>query len=335
MQMIEIDGSYGEGGGQILRSAVAVSAITGRAVRIVNIRKNRPRPGLSIQHIKSIELVSRMAGATTEGLSPGSTEITFTPSKVSGGKYFLDIGTAGSISLVLQSVTPVAAFAPSPVSIEVVGGTDVRWSPTIDYFKYVTMPALSMFGFRGSLELLSRGYFPVGGGRVVIDIEPSDLRGAILDDHKDGPVKGVSASSHLPPHVSRRQGDAARKYLKEAGIEVGDIVADVRNDLSTGSSITLYSGYHGGSALGERGLPAEKVGTEAAINIANCIESGAAVDPFLCDQLVTFMALSKGPSHVTTSSVTSHAATNMWIMEKMTGRRFTIEKNRNISIQSV
>ncbi|WP_424360042.1 RNA 3'-terminal phosphate cyclase [Methanocella sp. MCL-LM] len=333
--MIEIDGSYGEGGGQILRSAVAVSAITGTAVKIVNIRKNRPRPGLSIQHIKSIELVGQMAGATIEGLSPGSTAISFTPSKIGGGNYSLDIGTAGSISLVLQSVTPVAAFAPSPVSIKIVGGTDVRWSPTIDYFKHVTLPALGMFGFRGSLSLQSRGFFPVGGGCVTVDIEPADLRGAVLDEHKDGPVKGVSATSNLPPHVSRRQEGAARKYLESVGMEVGEIALDIRNDLSTGSSITLFSGFHGGSALGERGLPAEKVGTEAAINLANCLESGAAVDPFLCDQLVTFMALSKGSSRITTSSVTSHAVTNMWIMEKMTGRRFTVEKNRNIIIQSV
>lgn len=333
--MIEIDGSYGEGGGQILRSAVAVSAITGTAVKIINIRKNRPRPGLSIQHIKSIELVGQMAGAEIEGLSPGSTMISFTPSKISGGKYSLDIGTAGSISLVLQSVTPVAAFAPSPVTIKVIGGTDVRWSPTIDYFKHVTLPALGMFGFRGSLNLQSRGYFPVGGGCVTVDIEPSDLRGAVLDEHRDGPVKGVSATSNLPPHVSRRQEGAARKYLESVGMEVGEIALDVRNDLSTGSSITLFSGFHGGSALGERGLPAEKVGTEAAINLANCLESAAAVDPFLCDQLVTFMALSKGSSRIATSSVTSHAVTNMWIMEKLTGRRFTVEKNRNIIIQSV
>ncbi len=335
MNMIEIDGSYGEGGGQILRSAVAVSAITGTGVKVNNIRKNRPKPGLSIQHIKSIELVGNMSGATVEGLTPGSTSITFIPSGVKGGKYFLDIGTAGSISLVLQSAIPVAAFAPSPVSIEVVGGTDVRWSPTIDYFKNVTLSSLGMFGFKGHVKLLSRGYFPVGGGRVVMDTEPSTLHGATIDGHSIGRVRGISATSNLPPHVAKRQAESATKYLKSVGLDSDPVALDVRNDLSTGSSITLYGGFHGGSALGERGLPAEKVGIEAAINLANCIESGAAVDPFLCDQLITFMALAKGPSCITTSSVTSHAVTNMWIMEKMTGRRFTVAKNKNISIQSV
>ncbi|HMK46717.1 MAG TPA: RNA 3'-terminal phosphate cyclase [Methanocella sp.] len=335
MEMIEIDGSYGEGGGQILRSAVAVSAITGIGVKIVNIRKNRPRPGLSIQHIKSIELVKEMTGATTEGLTPGSTMISFFPSKIRSGKFFLDIGTAGSISLVLQSVTPIASFAPAKVIIEVIGGTDVRWSPTIDYFKHVTMPAMSMFGFKGDLKLLNRGFYPSGGGRIVIEIEPARFNGTVINEQPNEPVMGVSASSRLPEHVARRQAEAAKRYLNSVGIEVKDIAIEVRNDRSIGSSITLYSGFHGGSALGERGVPAEKIGTDAGISMANSLESGAAVDPYLCDQLITFMALSNGPSCVSTGSVTSHAVTNMWIMEKMTGRRFTIEKNRAIVIQSV
>ena len=135
--------------------------------------------------------------------------------------------------------------------------------------------------------------------------------------------------------MARRQAEAAKKYLDGIGIEVSGITTDVRNDRSTGSSITLFSGFLGGSALGERGLPAEKVGAEAATSIANEIELGAAVDPFLCDQLITFMALSEGPSVITTGSVTSHAVTNMWIMEKMTGRRFTVEKSRVVYIRSV
>jgi RNA 3'-terminal phosphate cyclase (ATP) len=335
MDLIEIDGSYGEGGGQILRSAIAVSAITGNGVRIRNIRKNRPRPGLGVQHIKSIELAASMTGASVEGLAPGSTEITFRPGQIRGGEYTLDLGTAGSVSLVLQSVTPIASFAPSRVTLHVTGGTDVRWSPTIDYFQHVTLPALRQFGFKGDLKLESRGYYPAGGGRVTAMIEPARLHGIRCDVPRPPMVSGISACSRLPPHVAKRQADAARKYLDGMGIEVTDITLDVRRDKSTGSSITLFSGYLGGSALGERGVPAEKVGAEAAAIIANEIESGAAVDPFMCDQLITFMALSEGPSVISTGSVTSHAVTNMWIMEKMTGRRFTVEKDRTIVIRSV
>jgi RNA 3'-terminal phosphate cyclase (ATP) len=335
MDLIEIDGSYGEGGGQILRSAIAGSAITGRGVKIRNIRKNRPRPGLGVQHIKSIELAARMTGARVEGLAPGSTAITFLPGPICGGEYLLDLGTAGSISLVLQSVTPIASFAPSGVTLHITGGTDVRWSPTIDYFHHVTLPALRLFGFKGDLQLESRGYYPLGGGRVTATIEPVPLHGIRADVPRPPAVRGISACSQLPPHVAKRQAGAAKKYLEGMGIEVEEILLDVRKDRSTGSSITLYSGFLGGSALGERGVPAEKVGVEAASIIANEIESGATVDPFMCDQLITFMALSEGPSVITTSSVTSHAVTNMWIMEKMTGRRFTVEKGRTVIIRSV
>lgn len=335
MDLIEIDGSYGEGGGQVLRSAIAVSAITGRGVKIRNIRKNRPKPGLGVQHIKSIELAVMITGATVEGLVPGSTGITFLPGEIRGGEYTLDLGTAGSISLVLQSVTPIACFAPSQLTLHVSGGTDVRWSPTIDYFQNVTLPALRLFGFKGSLQLESRGYYPLGGGKVTATIEPARLHGIRADVPLSPSVKGISACSRLPSHVAKRQADAAKKYLEGMGIEVKEISQEVRKDMSTGSSITLFSGYLGGSALGERGVPAEKVGAEAAAIIANEIESGAAVDPFMCDQLITFMALSKGSSVITTGSVTSHAVTNMWIMEKMTGRQFTVEKGRTVSIRSV
>jgi RNA 3'-terminal phosphate cyclase (ATP) len=335
MDRIEIDGSYGEGGGQILRSAIAVSAITGRGVSIRNIRKNRPRPGLGIQHIKSIELAGRMTDASIEGLAPGSTSITFIPGKIRGGEYSLDLGTAGSISLVLQSVTPIAAYAPAPVTFHITGGTDVRWSPTVDYFQNVTLPALRSFGFKGELRLENRGFFPVGGGKVTAVIEPARLHGVNAESPAPPSVRGISATSRLPLHVARRQAESAQKYLEGMGIEVSGISLESRNDRSTGSSITLFSGFLGGSALGERGLPAEKVGAEAAAIIANEIESGAAVDPFLCDQLITFMALSEGPSVITTGSVTSHAVTNMWIMEKMTGRRFTVEKSRVVFIRSV
>jgi RNA 3'-terminal phosphate cyclase (ATP) len=221
------------------------------------------------------------------------------------------------------------------VKLHITGGTDVRWSPTIDYFRNVTLPALRLFGFKGDLQLESRGYFPIGGGVVTAAIEPARLHGIRADVPLPPSVRGISSCSRLPPHVVKRQADAAKKYLEGMGIEVGEIALEVRKDRSTGSSITLFSGYLGGSALGERGVPAEKVGAEAASILANEIESGAAVDPFMCDQLITFMALSEGPSVITTGSVTSHAVTNMWIMEKMTGRRFTVEKGRTVSIRSV
>jgi RNA 3'-terminal phosphate cyclase (ATP) len=328
MNFIEVDGSYGEGGGQILRSAVAISAILSKGVVIKNIRKGRPKPGLSIQHIKSIELAGKLCDASIDGLALGSTEVCFIPKAIVGGLHKLDIGTAGSITLVLQSVLPIACFADSPVIFEITGGTDVKWSPPYDYFKHVTLPALRLFGVNMTTKLIRRGFFPRGDGKAIITLDPSDIHGADLSLPVQGEIMGVSASSRLPPHVAERQAKAAREYLKTKGMEVGDIEIDIREEPSTGSSITLYRGLLGASSLGERGIPAEKVGYDAAKNLYEEISSFAAVDEHLADQLIIFMGLAKGSSRVLASSISSHTSTNISVVEQMLGKKFEIIKNK-------
>lgn len=333
MDLIEVDGSYGEGGGQILRSAIALSAISGKGVHIVDIRKNRPRPGLATQHIFSMALAAKMASAEISGLETCSTELTFIPGDIKEGRYAIDVGTAGSVTLVLQSVLPIAISAPGPVTIEVTGGTDVRWSPTYDYFKSVTLQALRMFGLDASIRLSSRGFFPKGGGKVTLEVRPSRLKGIDLIRPAVDGVSGVSCSSGLPPHVAKRQAEAAKFYLESRGVMVSDLSLDVRHDISTGSSITLHRGLIGFSALGERGVPAEKVGQHAASGIIKEFSTGAAVDEYLADQLMPFMAMASGSSSLTCPELSSHAVTNMWIVEKMTGRKFTVKKDKNVFIQ--
>lgn len=324
--LLTIDGSVGEGGGQILRTAIALSAIMQKAVRIVNIRKSRPRPGLGIQHVKSIEIARDMTGASVEGLRHGSTEVTFDPGPIKPGNYTINMGTAGSITLALQSILPIAAYAPGPVTLDMTGGTDVKWAPPYDYFHCVTMPALGRFGFHMDASLLARGYFPAGNGRVIVSTVPSALRGADILEPGNGSVEGVSASSRLPPHVCERQAKAAAEYLKSLGYDVGDIKLDIRSDISTGSSITLYKGLAGGSALGERGKTAEKVGREAASQLAGALKSGAAVDAHLADQLIIYMALSEGESCISASRVTEHTAAGIRVVEQMTGKKFEIKR---------
>jgi RNA 3'-terminal phosphate cyclase (ATP) len=328
MNLLEVDGSFGEGGGQILRSAVAISAILGKGVVIRNIRKGRPKPGLSIQHIKSIELAGKLCDATIDGLVLGSTEVRFTPKAILGGVHKLDIGTAGSITLVLQSVLPIACFASSPVIFEITGGTDVKWSPPYDYFKSVTLPALRLFGLEMTSTLIRRGFFPRGDGKAIVTLEPSGIHGADICQPPEGKIMGVSASSRLPHHVTERQANAAKEYLIAKGLDVGDIGIDVREELSTGSSITLYRGFLGASALGERGIPAEKVGQLAAKNLYEEIITGAAVDEHLADQLIIFMGLAKGNSKVLASSISSHTSTNICVVEQMLGKKFKIIKNK-------
>ncbi len=333
MNLIEVDGSYGEGGGQILRSAVAISAILGKGVTIKNIRKGRPKPGLSTQHIKSIELAGKLCNARIEGLALGSTEVRFIPEAIAGGYHKLYMGTAGSITLVLQSVLPIACFSSSKIVLEITGGTDVKWSPPYDYFKYVTLPALQLFGLDITASLIHRGFFPRGEGKAIITLDPCAIHGADISVPSKGQIMGISASSRLPSHVTERQAKAAKEYLEAKGLDVGDIAIDVREEPSTGSSITLYRGFMGASSLGERGIPAETVGRAAAKIMYNEISTGAAVDEHLADQLIIFMGLAKGSSRILASSISSHTSTNICIVEQMLGKKFEIIKNNGSLIQ--
>ncbi|HUI40034.1 MAG TPA: RNA 3'-terminal phosphate cyclase [Methanothrix sp.] len=312
--MIEIDGSYGEGGGQIVRTAVALSAVMGKAVRIKRIRQARPKPGLAPQHAQAILALAWLCNGRASGVEPGSSEIAFEPGEISGGSYRVDIGTAGSVTLLMQCLLPAMLKAGGPVSLEVNGGTDVSWSPTVDYFMRVFLPALARFGARASLELKLRGYYPKGQGSVLLKIEPELLKPARFEAPRGGvvarpSVRGISHSSNLPAHVAKRQAEAATMALKEAGYEA-QVAMEALRLPSTGSGITLWSGCKGGSALGARGLPAEAVGKRAAVDLILELESGAAVDVHLADQLVPYIALAGGSC--TVREISMHARTNIW-----------------------
>lgn len=345
--MIRIDGSYGEGGGQIIRTAVALSAVTGTEVTISNIRSNRPKPGLKAQHMSAIRTAADMTCARISGLKSGSTELTFSPGDISGGHYNIDIGTAGSITLLLQCLMPVASAAQESVSLDITGGTDVAWSPPIDYMAHVLLPVLASMGLKCNIRLQRRGYYPRGGGRVTAIIHPSALRAVELDKEKETDTKkedemenekewgkgkekepctvsGISHSSNLPPHVMQRQADAAAAALEKAGYS-SSIDTWAASSPSTGSGITLWCGHAGGSALGKRGLPAEKVGKAAAGEIITELDSWAAVDVHLADQLIPYMGLARGGSF-TVREVSGHTRTNMWVVEQFLGVEFGVEK---------
>lgn len=339
--MIRIDGSYGEGGGQIIRTAVALSAVTGTEVTISNIRSNRPKPGLKAQHMSAIRTAADMTGARISGLKFGSTELTFSPGDISGGHYNIDIGTAGSITLLLQCLIPVASAAQEPVSLDITGGTDVAWSPPIDYMAHVLLPVLASMGLKCNIRLQRRGYYPRGGGRVTAVIHPSALRALELDKETDTKkedemekekepctVSGISHSSNLPPHVMQRQADAATAALEKAGYS-SSIDTWAANSPSTGSGITLWCGHAGGSALGKRGLPAEKVGKAAAGEIITELGSWAAVDVHLADQLIPYMGLA-GVGSFTVREVSGHTRTNIWVVEQFLGVEFRIEEKKDV-----
>jgi RNA 3'-terminal phosphate cyclase (ATP) len=338
--MIEIDGSFGEGGGQIVRTAVALSAVTGKPVRITKIRQGRPKPGLAAQHARAIMALAGICDAKTSGVEPGSSEIAFSPGEIRGGSHRVEIGTAGSVTLLMQCLLPALLRADLPSSLQIQGGTDVQWAPTVDYFKNVFMPAISSFGAKLSLEVLQRGYYPRGQGDVLLQVEPAKLKAANLEgwaretgQSMQSVVKGISHCSNLPEHVAVRQADSAADVLQQAGFSA-QITKQVLRLPSMGSGITLWSGCKGASSLGERGLPAEKVGRSAAEELIMQLKSAAIVDVHLADQLIPYLALAGGS--YTVPEISLHARTNIWTAGHFLNRKIEIkEENGLFRIESV
>jgi RNA 3'-terminal phosphate cyclase (ATP) len=321
--VINIDGSFGEGGGQIVRTAVGLAAVTGTDIVINNIRKNRAQPGLKAQHLTAVKTAAAITRAEVSGLELGSTQLTFKPEAICGGHYKVDIGTAGSITLLLQCLMPAASQSMESVTFDITGGTDVAWSPPIDYLSHVVLPVLTSMGLNCSIQLQKRGYFPRGGGKVSATIYPSEITGLNITNVLCT-VVGMSHCSNLPEHVAQRQADSANETLKNAGYSSA-INVETSDYPSTGSGVTLWCGHVGGSALGKRGLPAEKVGRLAAKEIITELESGASVDVHLADQLIPYMALAGGGSY-TVREVSDHTRTNIWTVEKFLDVKFAIEK---------
>ncbi|MEK6976814.1 MAG: RNA 3'-terminal phosphate cyclase [Candidatus Hydrothermarchaeota archaeon] len=326
---MEIDGSYGEGGGQILRTSIALSALLGEPVKITNIRKARPRPGLAQQHRVGIEALGRLSGAEVKGLEMGSQVVEFSPKDLMPGRYEIDIGTAGSISLLLQGLMLPAAFAGGRVEFSIIGGTDVKWSPTIDYLRNVLVPVLERMGYGATIQVANRGYYPKGGGRVVVSVEPvGALEAAMLVER--GPlssVKGISHSLNLPGHIVERQARAAKEALTGYPCE---IALEASRDHSRGTGITLWAEYEktvlGASALGEVGKPAERVGEEAAQRLLREVLGPGVLDVYMGDQILPYLAVAQGRSEVLLREMTNHTKSNIYVVERLLGVKFEVRE---------
>ncbi len=325
---VEIDGSFGEGGGQVLRTSLSLSCITGKPLRIYNIRKGRKKPGLMPQHLTVVRALSLISDAETVGAERDSLELRFTPSGVKPGEYVFDIGTAGSTTLVLQSLIPPLLFQREPSRITLTGGTHVPHSPCFHYIQEVFLPFLALTGAHVSAGIERFGYYPRGGGKIWAEVAPATGIGGIslMERGRVLSVKGCSGVSNLPPGIAQRQRRSALEILESLSPEIEVIEAP---SAGKGTFIFLKAvaekGMAGFSSLGQRGKRAEDVGAEAARALLKHLETGAALDPHLADQAVPYLALAREGSSFSTSEITGHLLTNLHVTSLFTGAAYRVE----------
>ncbi|MEM5878420.1 MAG: RNA 3'-terminal phosphate cyclase [Candidatus Aenigmatarchaeota archaeon] len=339
--MIHIDGSIG--GGQMLRSAISLSALTGKGVRITEIRKGKEnaKPGLRPQHMKVIETIGSFCNAEILGLKENSLEIDFRPWQLSVKDRKIDIGTAGSVSLLVQSVLPLMFFSNKENILTIKGGTDVSWSPSINYLKYVFLPMLRKMGAIAELEILNHGFYPKGGGEVklratpVKQIKPISAieRGGLIGIHLESVV------GKYPKEYAERQAKSALGVFEyELPKEKISVSLKAANTEDFGSSMLLYALFEnsiiGVDAISERGFEPEKFGLRIAEDFVSMLKKDFAADKFLADQLLLYMALAKGKSQIKVEQITEHCLTNIHVIEKFLPVNFEIDKvNKIISVE--
>lgn len=334
--MLKIDGGQKIGSGTILRISVALAGILNEPLHIFNIRQKRKQPGLRPQHLEAVLTAAKLCEAEIEGATVGSRELFFKPHRITGGEIQADIGTAGSIPMLLLTVLPLCAFAKKVVHIHITrGGTDVRHAPTINYLKHVLLPALNRMGLKISLNIRKYGYYPKGMGEVSLEVEPCQKLNA-LRLQKFGSIKelyGISVCTFLANRrVAERQAKAAEECLNRFNYEARiKVVNDESNPIQKGSSLVLWAKTNtgmllGGDAIGELRKPSEKVGQEAAQNLLQELKVQATVDIHLADMLIPYIALAEGNSIYLVRSMTEHLETNIWLTQKILGVKFNVTR---------
>ena len=325
--MIEIDGSYGLGSGQLTRLALIFSALTGKDLYITNVRQKRRQSGLKHQHMHAVKALEKLCDAKSEGVKLGSKEIKFYPGKLKGGEINIDIGTAGSITLLLQNLLVPLLFCQKPTLLVIKGGTDVIGSPQIDYLENVILPFFKPYA-KIEFKLVKRGYFPKGNGKVSIKVSPKKVKKKLnyVLQGKVGEIKGrVHSSKTLQKaEVCERVIEGCQEVLKDCKIET-----EYCDAWSTGCGVTLWvetdKTILGADVLGERGVPAEKVGSNCAKKLKKEIDSKAAIDVHMADNLIPLLALFGGK--IKTSKITEHTKTAIWICEQFLDVKFKVKGN--------
>jgi RNA 3'-terminal phosphate cyclase (ATP) len=356
VSVLTIDGSTGEGGGQILRTALSLSILLAVPVRVVNIRAGRRQPGLRPQHVQAVKAAAAICAAQVEGARERSPELTFAPqAPPQAGSYHFDIGTAGAATLVLQTLLVPLSQAGGPSQVTVRGGTHVAWSPPYHYLEAVYLPALASLGYNAGVELVRWGFYPRGGGEIRAAIRPAahrwpPARAGAGTAQADGPeddlaqreplpwtqprgalheVAVLSAAAHVGNQVTARQASQAYNRLAAAGIHAQTRLLNPPS-AGPGTCLFLLATFDGGTragftGYGRRGYPAERVADDAVDAFLAHHATDRTVDPYLADQLILPLSLAESPMTFETSRITRHLLTNAWVVEQFLGRCFEIQ----------
>jgi RNA 3'-phosphate cyclase len=340
MNFLHVDGSYGEGGGQILRIAASFSIIFGQPIHITKIRAGREVSGLRQQHIAILRILREISSGALEGDHIGSTEIFFSPGKIENRSLTFDLRTAASITLVLQAIIPAVSLSAASLEVEFVGGTDVPWSPTADYFEKVLLPAIRLIGIDLDFEVRRRGYYPKGGGIIKAKIHPcTKLKEIDLSKRsEDNDVLIVSRCGKLPKHVAERQASSAASKLREFGIEPRNITISLEETSSPGSSILVYTAsdaFIGSDGIGAKGRTAESVGEMTAVVFGQEHKSGSTIDSHLADMLAPLLCLCREESKLLAPKITEHMKSGLYVARLFTNSNFSFQEQGDAQLISL
>ena len=336
MGVVLVDGSSGEGGGQILRTSLALSCITGKPLRIENIRAARPKPGLARQHLVCVQAACEISSARCEGDALGSQVLDFQPGPVRSGDYHFDIGSAGSSSLVVQTILPALFGAYKPSRVTVIGGTHNPWAPPFDFLSDTFLPAIATAGFSANCKLIRHGFYPAGGGKMTFRIEPNCRLDQPVDlciGTNDFQIHARIYTAKLPNQIALRQ----EKLLLDCDLDITEIEhIDATDSAGPGNCVMIGIVCRGRTtvftAFGQKGKPSRKVVGELIGLAHDFLESAAPVDRFLADQLLIYMALAKAGAF-TTSELSNHLTTNIEVIKQFLPVEFnTIEQARQYRI---
>lgn len=331
--MLEIDSSRGEGGGQMVRTSVALSALTGVTTKLTRIRENRPTNGLSKQHTTAINAVADMTGSKVYGNVVGSSDLTFEPGKLRKNFLKMDIGSAGSISLVLQAVLLAARNHTETLTIDIVGGTNVMWAPPIDAYQMVLFPLMEKMGIHVEVDILERGFYPNGGGHVIATLEPiGNIKPLMLTDlGKLKKVRGRCFIQHLPDKIATEIAEGCKRKLEPKYNFEFEVQRCEGN--SRGAGVVLVAEYENGmlssNILTSRGHSAEQTGEDAAKDLISEMHAGSTVDIHTADQLLPYMAMADGHSEFVVSRISKHLLSQMDTLESFLDVRFGVERKND------